>query len=97
MKLTILGVQQRFYKATVSYCRGVLEQVDRESQAKIPSIEEQLETRRRSIAATPMYALLEYGDLSPYILKPLIVFRDLDMSINWTCRTRYLSIRLSKK
>ncbi|KAI4215131.1 MAG: hypothetical protein LQ351_002446 [Letrouitia transgressa] len=56
-----VGLQQRFYKAMTSYSRGALEHVDRESQEKIPSIQEQLATRRRSSGVTPLFALVEYA------------------------------------
>ena len=42
------------------YCKGALEHVDRESLAVLPSIEEQLATRRRSAGVPPLFALVEY-------------------------------------
>ena len=50
-----------------SYCKGALEHVNQESQERIPTIEEQLATRRRSVGVTPFYALVEYVT-SPYQL-----------------------------
>ncbi|ERF68386.1 hypothetical protein EPUS_06802 [Endocarpon pusillum Z07020] len=44
-----------------NYCIGTLEHVDRESHAELPSIAEQLATRRRSSGVTPLFALLEYA------------------------------------
>ena len=59
------GIQQRFRKAMANYCNGTLEQVDRESREKIPSIEEGIATRRHSVGVTPIFALVEYeGPLS---------------------------------
>lgn len=60
IELIIEGVQRRFYKAMISYCSGALEHVDEETHAKIPSIGEQLATRRRSAGVTPVFALVEY-------------------------------------
>ena len=54
------GIQKRFHKAMASYCNGTLEQVDRASRENIPSIEKELATRRESIGATPVFALVEY-------------------------------------
>ena len=42
-----------------SYCNGALEHVSRESQQRIPTLEEQLATRRRSAGVTPLFALVE--------------------------------------
>ncbi|KAL9037990.1 MAG: hypothetical protein Q9214_005462, partial [Letrouitia sp. 1 TL-2023] len=72
VKTSSIGVQRRFYKAMTSYSKGALEHVDRESHAKIPSIEEQLATRRRSSGVTPLFALVEYAhglDLSDEIFE----------------------------
>ncbi|KAG8528296.1 uncharacterized protein KY384_007213 [Bacidia gigantensis] len=55
------SVQRRFSRAMKSYCNGALEHVARESDAKLPSIEEQLATRRLSSGVTPLFALVEYA------------------------------------
>lgn len=88
------GVQRRFYKAMTSYCSGALEHVDRESHARVPSIEEQLATRRRSSGVTPLFALVEYEDL-PFAshFQTINSFRHLGTPVNLICRTRYSSIR----
>lgn len=60
IQLMAQGVQQRFRKAMANYCNGTLEQVDRESRQKLPSIEEGIATRRHSVGVTPIFALVEY-------------------------------------
>ena len=72
-ELMVLGVRRRFYDAMASYCKGALEHVDRESQAKVPSIKEQLATRRRSSGVTPLFALVEYGWSRPVAILSLLI------------------------
>ena len=69
MRLMIEGVQRRFYRSMVSYCRGALEHVDQEKHARIPSIEHQLKTRRESAGVTPLFALVEYENPSVFHLE----------------------------
>lgn len=54
-----VGVQRRFRRAMESYCAGALEHVDQESDARLPSVEEQLAARRKSSGVTPLFALVE--------------------------------------
>ena len=55
----MVGVQNRFRTAMESYCRGALEQVDTHSQSSFPTLEEQLEVRRRAAGVEPAFPLIE--------------------------------------
>ena len=78
----------------LSYCSGVLEHVDREGHAQIPTIQEQLATRRRAAGTTPFFALIEYEkDLnSLFMLEPHTNFRHSDTRTDLICQMKHSSI-----
>ena len=92
-QLMVQGIQRQFRKAMMSYCKGALEHVDRESRAEIPSLAQQLATHRESAAVTPMFALLAYRSLVFAVSLRLIDWFPLGTLIKSIYRMRYSSTR----
>ena len=55
------GVFRRYTNAMTNYCAGTLRQVQDCSSGHVQQPEDMLATRRSSIGAWPLYALIEYG------------------------------------
>ncbi|KAF6826099.1 terpene synthase metal binding domain-containing protein [Colletotrichum plurivorum] len=55
------GVQRRFAKSMEFYAEGVAMQVEAFTSQRLPSLQEILQTRRRSVGVEPLYHLVEYA------------------------------------
>ncbi|KAF9058937.1 terpene synthase metal binding domain protein [Rhodocollybia butyracea] len=55
------GVRHRFAKAMTDYCNGSIEQVRACSSGQASSMEAMLAMRRKSVGASPLFALVEYA------------------------------------